>query len=174
MEAHRRGDYRTAYRLAKPLAEQGLPEAQFVLGYLYVNGQGVPQDYAEAAKWYRNAADQGDESAQFGLGLLYFNGQGVPQSYAEAAKWFRRAAEQGVASAQSNLGLMYFSGQGVPQDYVLAHKWLNLAASRYPESENEKRKKAERSRDMVASRMSPVQVAEAQRLAREWQATKEP
>ncbi len=67
---------------------------------MYDNGQGVPQDYAEAVKWYRMAAEQGDAKAQSNLGFMYDNGQGVPQDYAEAAKWFRLAAEQGDADAQ--------------------------------------------------------------------------
>src|SRR5512143_870522 len=93
--AFNRGDYKTAYRLIKPLAEQGLPMAQYNLGIMYYNGQGVPQDYPEAVKWFRKAADQGDADAQFILGVIYTLGQGVPQGYAEALKWFRKAADQG-------------------------------------------------------------------------------
>src|SRR4030043_216659 len=96
-KAYYRGDYETAYRLIKPLAEQGLPEAQFNLGLMYDKGQGVPQDYAEAVKWYRKAAEQGNTSAQFNLGLMYDKGQGVPQDYAEAVRWYRKAADQGFA-----------------------------------------------------------------------------
>ena len=131
-------------------------------------GQGVPQDYAEAARWYRIAADQGHADAPYDLGLMYQKGQGVPQDYAAAMKWYRIAAEQGDADAQNNLGVMYDFGQGVPQDYVHAHKWYNLAAARYPASENERREKAVRNRDRVERRMTAEQIAEAQRLAREW------
>ena len=99
------GDYETAYRLIKPLAEKGLPEAQFNLGLMYDNGQGVSQDYAEAVKWYRKAAEQGNAKAQYNLGAMYNNGQGVPQDYAEAVTWYRKAAEQGNAKAQYNLGI---------------------------------------------------------------------
>ncbi len=63
---------------------------------MYDNGEGVPQDYAEAVKWYRLAAEQGDASAQYNLGIMYINGKGVPQDYAEAVKWYRLAAEQGM------------------------------------------------------------------------------
>jgi TPR repeat protein len=203
-KAYNSGDYETAYRLIKPLAEQGLPEAQFniglmydkgqgvpqdyaeaakwyrkaaeqgnakgqyALGVMYYTGQGVPQDYAEAAKWYRKAAEQGNTSAQFNIGLMYDKGQGVPQNYAEAVKWYRRVAEQGNAEAQYNLGKMYYTGQGVPKDYVLAHMWFNLATLRYPALEKEKREWAEIFRDMAASKMTHAQIAEAQRLAREW------
>jgi hypothetical protein len=78
-----------------------------------------------------------------------------------------------VAFAQANLGRFYALGQGVPQDYVLAHKWFNLAASRYPASEIDKRKKAIHNRDLVASKMTPAQITEAQKLTREWKPKKE-
>jgi uncharacterized protein len=81
-------------------AEKGDANAQFVLGLKYDTGKGVPQDYAEAAKWYRKAAEQGYAEAQFNLGSMYDEGRGVPQDYAEAAKWYRKAKDQGVASAQ--------------------------------------------------------------------------
>jgi hypothetical protein len=124
-------------------------------------------------KWYRRAADQGHEGSQSNLGVMHDNGQGVLQDYVEAARWYRRAAEQGVATAQANLADMYAFGRGVPQDYVLAHMWNNLAASRYPASEIDKRKKAIHNRDLVASKMTPAQIAEAQKLAREWKPKKE-
>jgi TPR repeat protein len=61
--------------------------AQYNLGLMYGKGWGVPQDYAEAAKWYRRAAEQGYAKAQYNLGVMYYNGEGVPQDYAEAVKW---------------------------------------------------------------------------------------
>ncbi len=135
---------------------------------MYRDGHGVPQDYAEALKWYRKAADQGNARAQTILGFVYDTGQGVPQDYAEAVKWYRNAADQGNAFAQSNLGLMYGNGQGVPQDYVQAHKWYNLATARFLASQTEERDAAVKNRDRVAARLTPAQIAEAQRLAGEW------
>ena len=104
--AYQRGDYALAAQLLRSLAEQGNATAQFNLGVLYANGQGVPQDYQEALKWYRKAAEQGDADAQYNLGLLYDSGRGVPQNSEEAAKWYRKAAKQGHAGAQYNLGVM--------------------------------------------------------------------
>ena len=135
--AYARGDYPTAFRLLKPMAEQGHAEAQYNLGSMYAEGRGVPQDYGEATKW------------------------------------FRKAAEQGNAMAQYNLGGMYFRGQGVPRDFVLAHMWFNLSVSRVPASEGEKREATEIIIDLVASKMTPYQIAEAQRLAREWKPKEE-
>jgi TPR repeat protein len=95
--AYDRGDYATAQRLWRPLAEQGDGLAQSNLARMYAKGEGVSQDYREAAKWYQLAAEQGLASAQSSLGLMYATGTGVPQDYGEAAKWCRLAAEQGDA-----------------------------------------------------------------------------
>ncbi len=138
---------------------------------MYSNGQGVPQDYAEAVKWYRKAAEQGATEAQNSLGFMYYKGRGVPQDYAEAVKWFRKAAGQGHSRAQSNLGLMYIQGIGVPQDYVQAYMWFNLAALRSPPGAEHDI--AVKNRDILAAKMTPAQIAEAQRLAREWKPKKE-
>jgi hypothetical protein len=94
---------------------------------------------------------------------MYGNGKGVPQDYAEAVKWYKLAAAQGNAYAQYNLGAMYELGQGVPMDDVRAHMWLNLAAAKGEAD-------AVKGRDIVASKMTPQQMAEAQKLARECQA----
>jgi len=102
--AYDRGDFATALRLMRPLAEQGYASAQHNVGIIYGDGQGVPQDYAEAMKWFRKAAEQGDVTAQHNLGIMYANGQGVPQDYAEAMRGFRMAADKGNADAQYNLG----------------------------------------------------------------------
>ena len=83
-------------------AEQGDADAQSNLGVMYANGQGVPQDAAEAVRWYRLAADQGYALAQFNLGFMYDDSRGLPQDNAEAAQWYRLAADQGLAGAQHN------------------------------------------------------------------------
>ncbi len=118
-------------------------------------------DYRTALKEYRPLAEQGDAVAQFALGTMYENGRGVPQNDAKAVRWYRRAAEQGFTSAQNNLGKMYRRGRGVPQDDVLAHMWWSLSAAQGLET-------ARTARDRLAARMPAPQLAEAQRLAREW------
>jgi TPR repeat protein len=158
-------DYVEAAKWYRRAAEQGYAAAQLLLGTLYAQGKGVPQSDAEATQWYRLASEQGDDEAQFKIGVAYDLGRGVPKDDAEAAKWYRFAAEQGKADAQYLLGTMYISGEGVPQDYVLAHTWLNLAASRL---EGKKREAAANSRNLLEELMTPEQIAEAQRLAREW------
>jgi len=117
--------------------------------------------------WYHKAAERGDHLAQESLGIIYHYGQGVPQHYSTAVSWHRRAAEQGDATAQNNLGLLYTNGQGVPQSYVQAHKWYNLAASRSG-ADTDTHKMAVKNRDIVAAKMTPAQIAVAQKLAEEW------
>ena len=95
------------------------------------------------------------------------------QDYSEAVKWYRKAAEQGLPEAQYALGFMYGKSQGVPQDYVFAHMWLNLATLRFPASEKKNQEMANKDRDITASEMTPAQITEARRLARQWKPKKE-
>ena len=120
-------------------------------------------DYVAALKFWRPLAEQGDAVAQTNLGVMYAEGKGMPQDHAEAVKWYRKAAEQGFAGAQYNLGNKYQAGKGVPKDYVLAYLWYNLAAAR----EN---RLAAIIRDELVKLMTPDELAEAQRMAREWMA----
>ncbi len=97
--------------------------------------------------------------AQANLGIMYENGRGVAQDYAEAVRWYRMAAEQGNAIAQLNLGLGYAKGQGVPQDFATAHMWLNIAGANGHSN-------AIDAREVVATRLTPDTISEAQRRAR--------
>ena len=127
-------------------------------------------DYPTAYFLFRFYAEQGNASAQFNLGLKYDNGYGVPQDYTEALRWYRRAAEQGHAGAQNNLsGSCTKTAPAFPRTSFKAHKWYNLAASRASSWDPDLRDKAVRSRDRIAARLTPAQLARAQRLAREWQ-----
>ena len=100
--AAQKGDFATALRLWKPLAEQGNVDAQYNLGKMYRNGDGVAQDYKTAVKWYTLAAEQGDADAQTNLGAMYDKGQGVAQDYVKAHMWFNIAAIDGNADAIKN------------------------------------------------------------------------
>ena len=166
--AYKRNDYAGALGLWRPLAEAGNARAQNKLGTMYYAGQGVPQDHATAMSWHRKAAEQGDAEGQFYLGGFYYLGEVVLRDNAVAASWYRKAAEQGHAEGQYHLGVMCAVGQGEPQDLVQAHMWFDLAGSRYDASEREDREIAVKSRDLIAAKMTPAQLAEAQRLAREW------
>ena len=147
------------------LAERGDAIAQYNLGLMYLAGQGVNQDYGQAAKWFRKAAEQGDAPAQYNLGLIYQGGQSVKQDSVEAAMWYRKAAEQGYVYAQSILGFMYGTGEGVPTDYVAAYLWLSLAAAAGDDD-------ASAYRDFMEKGMAPEQVTEARRRLNAWKPKK--
>jgi TPR repeat protein len=128
---------------------------------MYARGGGVPEDDVEAVRWYRLAAEQGNAAAQFFLGAIYSLGYGVPEDHAEAGRWHGLAAEQGLANSQYALGLLYSNGLGVPEDIVLAYMWFNLTAAQGHET-------AQGNKDAVEQRMTREQIAEGQRLSREW------
>ena len=138
LKAAQAGDFQTALKEWKPLADQGHAYAQYILGLMYADGEGVVEDDAEAARWLRLAADQG---------------------LAEAARWYRLAADQGHAGAQHNLGVMYANGEGVLQDNVTAHMWFNIASANGAEDGRDNREKIER-------KMTPADISEAQKRAR--------
>ncbi|MCX6911236.1 MAG: tetratricopeptide repeat protein, partial [Verrucomicrobia bacterium] len=110
---------------------------------------------------YRKAVEHGNANAQFSLGACYSYAEGVAEDAAEAVKWYRKAAEQGHGEAQRNLGSAYLHGAGVAKDYVEAYKWLNLAAAHGHEY-------ARKNRDSLEQMMTPAQIAEGQRLSREF------
>jgi TPR repeat protein len=121
------GDYATALREWRPLAEQGHRDAQFNLGLLYENGLGVARDGATAASWYRRAAEQGDREAAAYLGEMYGEGLGVARNDAEALRWYVQAAEGGHPASQYNVGLFYALGRGAAPNDVEALAWLTVA-----------------------------------------------
>jgi hypothetical protein len=190
-------DDREAAKWHSLAAQQGHIGAQYNLGVMYANGRGVPKDDSEAFKWLVKSADQGDAATEFAVAVMYHNAQGITQSNMEAVRWYTKAANQGhaeaqynlgqlnrkggggivrndkeavrwyakaaeqsLAKAQYNLGYMYSVGKGTPQDDVYAHMWFNIASSNGSEN-------ARANRDIVAKRMTPNQLAEAQSLARE-------
>ena len=125
-EAYNDGDYATALKEWKPIAEQGYAFAQYNLGIMFEYGNGVPKDYAEAVKWYRLSAEQGYAIGQYSLGLMYSDGYGVLKDKAEAVKWWRLSAKQGYAYAQGMLGIMYELGEGVLKDNIIAYMWYYI------------------------------------------------
>ncbi len=160
-DAYHRSDYATALREWQPLAEQGQAVAQYQLGLLYANGQGVTKDDAKARQWYEKAAAQGHVEAQVNLGILLMYARGGQQDYKMAVYYLRLSANQGNDLAQRRLGQMYERGDGVQQDYVKAYMWYSLGAANGVEA-------GARLRNALAKKMDPDQIAEAQKLAREW------
>jgi hypothetical protein len=97
--AYYQGDFKTAASIFQAMAEQGNARAQFFLGEMYLNGSGVPRDYAQALKWARAAAEQNDSDAQYTLGGIYESGKGVPQDYAQAHMWYSLSSSSGDEQA---------------------------------------------------------------------------
>ena len=100
--AARNGNYATALRKFRALAEQGSANAQYSLGLMYNNGLGVKQDYKESAKWYLKSVEQGHVEAQYNLGLMYGNGSGVLQNNVYAHMWFSIVASKGDENGALN------------------------------------------------------------------------
>jgi TPR repeat protein len=127
--AYASGDFASALEMLSPLADNGDVDAQYVLGLMYANGQGVDQSFYEAGKMYRLAGEQDHSAAQVNLGSLFENcyGNGPCNSEAAAA-WYRRAADQGDAIAQYNLGVMYGTGRGVPESEWKAKELFRKSA----------------------------------------------
>jgi len=145
-------------------AKQGDPNSQFELGVMYCDGNGVAQDYNEAAKWFIKASEQGYAPAQYNLGVIYESDLGV-QDYNEAVKWYTKAAQQGYTVAQFNLGGMFALGRGVVKDDVEAYKWILLAGMNgYDIARVEK---------ILLAEMTPAQIDEAQKRVQEFAAKKE-
>jgi TPR repeat protein len=157
-------DHIEAFNWLRRAADQGLADAQFELGECYANGEGTAQNQVEAAKWYRKGADQNLPSAQCALGNCYFEGSGVTKDIPEGVAWTRKAAEQGFPDAENSFGMCYAKGKGVPQDYLEAYKWFNLAAAQGGEHNTD----AKINLSMAERTMTPEQIAQGQKLAREF------
>lgn len=121
-------------------------------------------DYATELAIVRPLAEQGFAFAQFNLGVLYDNGHGVPMDDQKAIEWYRKAAEQGLPQAQINLGIMYEEGEGGAADPVQAYFWYAMADSQ-GDSQGPQAKRE------IAAKMTPAQVAEAEKKIKEWRAT---
>lgn len=155
-----------ADRLLREAAEGGIAEAQYKVGQIASD-----EDPLQKIRWWRLAADQGHLSATYQLALCYLEGSGVPQEFSAAVELFEKVA--GARSlyaedAMAHLSSLYSQGRGVPQDYVQAHMWANLAAA-HTTIHSQSYASV---RDDLAEKMTPQQIAEAQRLAREWMLTK--
>ena len=122
-------------------------------------------DHEFTVQLYQDSAENGEADAQYKLGLLYLTGNGALQDFAEAAKWLKRAAEQGYALAQYELGLIYRTGYGLAMDPVKSYMWLNLAAAAGIQQ-------AVAARDEVMRSLNSNQLAQAQKISREWLASR--
>ncbi len=150
-------DSAKAFEWYQKAAEQGNPQGQTSLGIMYYEAN----QFHKALEWYQKAAMQGYAVAQLNLGSMYWNGEGMPKNYTKAAELFQKAAVQGYAPAQQAIATMYATGDGVLRDNVLAYSWANLAAKNGFGDAPDLRARIEK-------RMTPAEIAEAQRLSASW------
>ena len=165
--------YGKAFYWYQTAAKQGHSTAQLRLAEMYEISRGlfmkrlpesenIPKDDRMAAKWYRKSAEQGNAIAQGNLAGMYFDGRGLDRNFSKAAKWCKKAAIQGNHAAQLSLGTMYREGIGVPQNFINAYILYNLGAiNQSIEIRNV--------RDQIAEKLTPDQLAEAQRLSLKWE-----
>ena len=186
--AYEFSDFVPALREFRSAAQRGDVRAQYMLGLMHENGQGVPANNTNAMKWYRMAAERGHAKSQYNLGVMHERGMDLPStqsssdvvgaslgvaiapahtahrlglSYAAAAKWYGMAANQGLVAAQYSLGLMYASGGGVPENYIGAYLWWTVAKAYGNEQ-------AATKLNVLKPLMSERDILEAQRLASDW------
>jgi uncharacterized protein len=121
-------DYQTALKWLEASKAQDNSAAEFLLGYMYEHGQGVPRNYGKAVENYRAAALEGHSTAENNLASLYQHGQGVPKNMSKAFEWYLASAQQGNPVGRCNLATLYFLGSGIPRDYKQAARWFRAAA----------------------------------------------
>ena len=116
------------FKTARIAAKQGFVDAMADLGLMYLNGQGVKQNFKEAKYWLEKAVEGNNAAAKNGLGVIYYKGQGTRKDLSKAIKLWKQASEQGNKEAQNNLALMHYNGEGVKQDYEKAAELWTQAA----------------------------------------------
>jgi uncharacterized protein len=126
--AFQRGNYLTAFALAAQRASSDDPQSMTLLGELYANGLGIPEDDNKAADWYRLAAARGDPNAMFALAMFAMQGRAGARDRVESAKWLAAAAKLGHPIAAYDLALLYMEGELFPQDFARAAQLLHVAA----------------------------------------------
>lgn len=153
-------DQKMAFQWLIKSAGQEVGMAQVLVGKYYLRGEVIEKDVEKAIEWFNKAAEKGYADAQYELGLLYDTGTGVTEDAELAAELYEKAAEQGSVDAQIQLARMYYLGRGGRNDKVLAYMWANIAAA--------KDKVATIDTWAIGKSMAPEQIAEAQRLSRNW------
>ena len=127
------------------------------------------KDMATAVRLWKAWAARGNAEARTLLGAMYWSGEGVPRNHAEAARLYLAAAQQGYARAQNNIGFMLGFGEGIPpRDDIEAYKWIQLAIHRYTAKNQDRLDQARKDLATLAARMTPAQIAEAEKRVRAW------
>lgn len=152
-----RGEYQRAAYWYQQAAQAGIANAQYNMGTLYFNGEGVPKDYAKAHEWFEKAAQRDNKYAEFQLGITYYTGQGVQKDPTQEIYWYEKAARQGLPAAAYNLGVIYNNGEEVPPDYVRAYAWLLIAQKGGLDASG--------ALSAIAQNLSPDQIKQSEKLS---------
>lgn len=160
VDAYKKGDYATAFRLLQPKADAGDPNAQYLVADMYNTGRGVQKDPAQAIAYLRKGVDQGHAKSQFGLAAASLQGSGTPKDVNLAAELARKSADQGDPAGQYLLGTLYLQGAGVSKSIPDAFVWFCLSTTGdNPRMTAEARKICDGLRPM----MTPSEVAEGEK-----------
>ena len=164
-KAYQSGDFATAIKETKPLAEKGDVESQWLLGSSYANAQPPIQDLDEAEKWIRKAAEQGHIGAMVDMAQLNLFYKPTKDEKT-AILWYQKAADRGQPEAQFMIGSYHYSGkQGLPRDNVKAYTWWLLSAA---QGHSLAKLMLEKSKDKI----SKEEISKAKQLAKEWKSVK--
>lgn len=153
-------NFKKAFKICKPLADQGVVEAENFVGIMYEQGSGVEQDMKKAAEYYKKGDDKDHALAELNLAILYRTGFGVEKDMNKAIVLYREAADHGSADAQYALGIIYIMGRGVKKDNVQAYMWLKLSGNAVP--------RAPETLKQLMANMSPKDIRKGEKLTRDW------
>ena len=159
--AFERGDYKTALKEFKDLAEQKDSRGQYGMGLMYDLGTGVSTNFEESVKWYKLSAEQGNADAQNNLATMYAEGEGVQKDAHKAKQFYERAAQQGNFDAPNNLGTMYLQGTGITRNYIRAYMWFHIGEMKGDRA-------AKKNRALVKTKINSEEIIEANKLVEEW------
>lgn len=147
-------------------ASKGDATAQFLLGWMYCKGKGLPQDYHQAITWYEKAGEQGNVRALSSLRVMYLEGLGVDVNISKVAYWALKGAQAGDLECQAHLVSLYLGGKGVSRDPIRAYAWSLIARDNGDYWRNSI------SRLLLKLSLTERQIKEAEQYAEEWQKNK--
>ncbi len=170
--AYEKGDYATALKELFPVADQGDPQALYLVGSMVFEGKGVRQDKRAGAALLQFAADDGYPEAELRLATMYQDGDGVPKRTDNSLYWNRRAAEHGLPLAQWGMGVRSWAGEMGSKDRVQAYMWFSLCSG----SDDALRGNLKTGetcamcRNALAREMTLGQIDEAKQRTKDWKA----
>ena len=125
LAAFQRADYALAVQELSDASDMNDAKAQYLLGFMYYHGYGVPQNYKKAFSLFERSMELGNIDSQTFLAYMYDEGKGVATNKRKAFELYQSSAEQGDVTATMNLGVLFYRGDGVPQNYDKAFELMS-------------------------------------------------